>query len=78
MSDMASTYQSNLHSIILHQERAVRILGRSNFNAHTDPIFKELRKMKFYHICSMQMGQFMFFYKLGLFLARFDSFLILN
>ena len=52
---------------------------RSNFNAHTDPIFKELRKMKFYHICSMQMGQFIFSYKLGLqFLARFDSFLILN
>ena len=59
----ASTYQSNLHRIILLQKRVVRILSRSNFDAHTDPIFKELHIMKFCDICSLQMGQFMFSYK---------------
>jgi hypothetical protein len=54
------TYQSNLHRIILLQKRVVRILSRSNFDAHTDPIFKELHIMKFRDICSLQMGQFMF------------------
>ena len=72
------TYQSNLHRIILLQKRVVRILSRSNFDAHTDPIFKELHIMKFCDICSLQMGQFMFSYKHGLLPACFDSFFILN
>ena len=74
----ASTYQSNLHRIILLQKRVVRILSRSNFDAHTDPIFKELHIMKFCDICSLQMGQFMFSYKHGLLPACFDSFFIPN
>ena len=74
----ASTYQSNLYRIILLQKRAVRILGWCSFDAHTDPIFKKLRIPKFHHICSLQMGQFMFSFKLGLLPTNFDSFFILN
>ena len=74
----ASAYQSNLYRIILLQKRVVRILGGCSFDAHTDPIFKELRILKFHHICSLQIGQFMFSYKLGLLPTNFDSFFILN
>ncbi len=74
----ASTYQSNLHRIILLQKRAVRVLSRSNFDAHTDPIFKELHIIKFRDICSLQIGQFMFSYKHGLLPASFDTFFTLN
>ena len=74
----ASIYQSNLYRIILLQQRVVRILGRCSFDARTDPIFKELRILRFHHICSLQMGQFMFSYKLGLLPTNFDSFFTLN
>ena len=74
----ASAYQSNLYRIILLQKRVVRILGGCSFDAHTDPIFKELRILKFHHISSLQIGQFMFSYKLGLLPSDFDSFFILN
>ena len=74
----ASTYHSNLHCISLLQKRVVRIINRSDFDAHTDPIFKQLHIMKFHNICSLQMGQFMFSYKHGLLPVNFDSFLILN
>ena len=68
------TYQSNLHYISLLQKRVIRIISRSNFDAHTDPIFKQLHIMKFHNLCSLQMGQFMFSYKHGLLPVNFDSF----
>ena len=74
----ASAYQSNLYHIILLQKHVVRILGGCSFDAHTDPIFKELHILKFHYICSLQIGQFMFPYKLGLLPTNFDSFFILN
>ena len=71
---LASAYQSNLYRIILLQKRVVRILGGYSFDTYTDPIFRELRILKFHHICSLQIGQFMFSYKLGLLPTNFDSF----
>ena len=38
-----STYPSNLNRIILLQKRAVRCINKDAYDAHTDPIFKELR-----------------------------------
>ena len=58
-----STYKTNLRRLVTLQKRAVRIINNSNFDAHTDPIFKELSILKFNDIHLLQLGQFMYSYK---------------
>ena len=58
-----STYPTNLNRLFLLQKRAVRIITKASFDAHTDPIFKELNLLKLHQIYSFQLGTFMFLYK---------------
>ena len=58
----ASTYKTNLRRLVTLQKRAVRIINNSNFDAHTDPIFKEPSILKFNDIHLLQLGQFMYSY----------------
>ena len=44
------TYHSNLKRLVTLQKRAVRTISRSAFDAHTDPIFKNLKLLKFENI----------------------------
>ena len=37
----ASTYKTNLRRLVILQKRIIRIINKSHFNAHTDPIFKD-------------------------------------
>ena len=41
------TYHSNLEHLVTLQKRAVRTISRSAHDAHTDPIFKSLKLLKF-------------------------------
>ena len=59
----ASTYKTNFRRLVTLQKRTVRIINNSNFDAHTDPIFKELSILKFNDIHLLQLGQFMYSYK---------------
>ena len=43
----ASTYKTNLRRLVILQKRIIRIINKSHFNAHTDPISKELSILKF-------------------------------
>ena len=52
----ASTYKTNPRRL---QKRIIRIINKSHFNAHTDPIFKDLGILKF-NIHLLQLGQFMY------------------
>ena len=36
------------------QKRAVRLITLSKYNAHTEPIFKQLRILKLQHLCTLQ------------------------
>ena len=47
VSVWGSTYPSNLNRIFMLQKRAVRIIAKESFDAHTDPIFKNLKILKF-------------------------------
>ena len=42
----------------------VRIIPRSTFNAHTEPIFKQLKILNLYNICRLQIGKIMFSFKI--------------
>ena len=55
----ASTYKTNLRRLVILQKRIIRI-NKSHFNAHTDPIFKDLGILKFNDIHLLQLGQFMY------------------
>jgi hypothetical protein len=72
----ASTYSSNLRRIVLLQKRAIRILNKSEFHAHTDLFFKKLNILKFEDIRLLQLGQFMYCHKNCLLPKSFNSLLI--
>ena len=38
-----STYPTNLNRLILLQKRIVRIVNKKPFDAHTDPLFRDLK-----------------------------------
>ena len=53
----ASTYKTNFLRLVILQKRIIRIINKSHFNAHTDPIFKDLGILKFNDIHLLQLGQ---------------------
>ena len=72
-----STYQSNLKHLITLQKRVIRIISKSTFDAHTNPIFKNLNILKFENLIKLQIGKIMYLYKNGLLPDSFnDMFLI--
>ena len=59
------TYHSNLKRLVTLQKRAVSMISRSAFDAHTDPIFKSLKLLKFENIIFPQVAKIMYIYKNG-------------
>ena len=58
-----STYPSNLKRISLLQKRIIRVVNKEPFDAHTDPIFRELKILKFDKIYFYHLGKFMYLYQ---------------
>ena len=52
-----STYQSNLKRLINLQNRVIRIVSRSSFDAHANAISVSLRILKFEDIIKPQIGK---------------------
>ena len=73
-----STYQSNLKRLINLQKRVIRIVSRSPFDAHANPIFVSLRILKFEDIIKLQIGKVMYLYKNGLLPVSFNDMFLLN
>ena len=77
VSVWASTYPSNLKRLITLQKRVIRIMSRSAFDAHTDPLFKNLKILNLESIYKLQIGKFMYQYRSGLLPYSFnDMFLV--
>ena len=43
-------YPTNLNRLILLQKRIIRIVNKKPFDAHTDPLFRDSKFLKFVHI----------------------------
>ena len=69
----ASTYKTNLRRLVILQKRIIRIINKSHFNAHTEPIFKDLGILKFNDIHLLQLGQFMYSCKNSFLPPRFNN-----
>jgi hypothetical protein len=50
----------HLHSLVVLQKRAVRVVFNSQYKAHTNPIFKELKLLKLPDINKYLIAQFLF------------------
>ena len=74
----SSTYPTNLSRLVLLQKRAVRIINKSDFLAHTSPIFKELHLLKLQDIRILQICQFMFSCESKKLPYKFQEMFILN
>ena len=67
------TCPTNLNRIVLLQKRAVRIVSKEAFNAHTDPVFHELKILKFEKNHLLHLGKIMYSYKNNLLPRNFDD-----
>ena len=68
-----STYKTNLQRIVVLQKRLIRIVNKSYYNAHSEPIFKKLNLLKFQDIHLMHLGQFMFSFKNAILPRKFEN-----
>ena len=59
------TCHSNIKRLVTLQKRAVRTICKSAFDAHTDPIFKSLKLLKFENIVSLQVAKIKYLYENG-------------
>ena len=59
----SSTYPTHLRRLVLLQNRIVRVISEKDFDAHTDPLFKNLMIVKLEDIYSLHLAKFMFSFK---------------
>ena len=71
ISVWGSTYSSNLNRIFILQKKCIRIIFKSSYDAHTEPLFKALRILKFANIYKFQVGKMMFLFRKGLLPSAF-------
>ena len=55
-----STYPTNLNRIYLLQKRAVRAITKSDYLAHSAPLFSQLNVLDIYQVNSFHVGKFMY------------------
>ena len=73
VSVWASTYPSKLRRLITLQKWGVRIILTSDFDAHTDTLFKNLKILNFEDIYNLQIGKCTYQYKFGLLPYNFHN-----
>ena len=74
----AACANTKINSIYILQKKALRICTGSQFLAHTDPIFYELKTLKVHDLNSLQSLIFMFKYTNNLLPRSFQNFFTLN
>ena len=63
--------------IVTFQKKAMRIVAKVPFDSHTDPIFRDLKVLKFSDFVLFHLGKFMFFLSKGLLWNSFNDMFIL-
>ena len=68
----ASSYKTSLQRIVILQKRVIRIVNKSDYCAHTDPIFKKLNLLKFHNLrMNITTWSFMFQFKNSILARKF-------
>ena len=58
------------------QKRIIRIVNKKPFDAHTDPLFRDSKFLKFIDIYSLHLGKFMYSYNNNLLPPSFSNILL--
>ena len=74
----SSTSQRNLKRLINLQKRVIRIVSRSSFGVHANPILVSLRILTFGDIIKLQIGRVMYLYRNGFLPKRINDMFWLN
>ena len=69
-----NTYTSNLKPLEVLQKRTIRIITFSRFDAHTSPLFAQLKILKMPHVIVFQTACFMFRFSKGKLPKAFNTF----
>ena len=51
---------TNLDKVVKLQKKAIRIIAKKGYNAHTPPIFSDLKILKFNDVCDLQLAKFIY------------------
>ena len=73
-----STYKTNLCRLVSLQKRVIRIISKSTFDSHSDPIFKELELLKLFDISQLELGKLMFSFNHSFLPPKFNDYFSLN
>jgi len=65
---------NKLKSLIVLQKKAVRIIVKAEFRAHTTPLFKKCSLLKIMDICQFQIALFMFKFTISKLPSMFNSY----
>ena len=71
-------YKTNLCRLVSLQKRVIRIISKSTFDSHSDPIFKELELLKLSDIRQLELGKLMFSLNHSLLPSKFNNYFSLN
>ena len=74
----SSTDATNLNRIFLLQKRVVRILTNSEYLAHTDTLFIQLKILVIYKLSALYICKFMFLYHHNMLPAWFNDLFVTN
>ena len=72
------TYKTNLQRIVILQERAVRKVNNSTYDANNGPIFKKLELLRFHDIRLFQLAFLMFSFKISTLPSQFNNLFFMN
>ena len=68
----------NLQRIVILQKRVIMIVNKSSYDAHAEPIFKNLNLLKFHDIHLEQQGQLKFSFKNSILPRKFEKIFVRN
>ena len=71
-------WSSQYGKLEMLQKRAVRVITKSSYTAHTEPIFKKLKTLKLSDLCALHDLKFCFKYVNKLLPEYFNNFLVRN
>ena len=69
-----STYKDNTHRLVSLQKRVIRIIFKSTFDPHSDPIFKELELPKLSDIRQLELDKLLFSFNHSLLPPKFNNY----
>jgi len=60
ITSWGSASEAKLNCLLIRQKRAVRIITKSEYNSHSDPLFQKLKILKVFDIYKLQTLQIVF------------------